>query len=158
MPLAELNITLTITNTRDYPQDISVMGNPSNLLDTSNATTEYRYDVTGFAFTNENTLSIQYRATGSSEAWDLFITDLGGFDNQAIIDGLNLLGIGFFNLYTELGQTYIGTYNEKTEFGDLNVYYTPLPPSQQPITTQAVTTQDGNVLLTQIGEVLETQQ
>ena len=49
MPLAELNITLTITNNRDYPQDISVMGNPSNLLDTSNAKTEYRYDITGFS-------------------------------------------------------------------------------------------------------------
>jgi hypothetical protein len=157
MPLAELNITLVITNNRDYPQNTNVMGNPSNLLDTSNAKTEYRYDITGFTFTNENTISIQYRATGSSEAYDLFIADLGGFDNQAIVDGLNLLGIGFFNLYTELGNTYIGTYNERTEFADLNVYYTPLPPSQQPIATQAIITQDDELLLTQIGEVLQIQ-
>jgi len=158
MPLAELNITLTITNTRDYPQDISVMGNPSNLLDTSNATTEYRYDITGFSITNENTVSILYRPTGSTEAYNIFLTELGGNNNQSIIDGLNLLGIGFFNLYTELGNTYIGTYNQTTEFGDLNVYYVPPPADVQPITTQAVTTQNGQLLLTQTGEVLQTQQ
>ena len=158
MPLAELNITLTITNNRDYPQDISVMGNPSNLLDTSNAKTEYRYDITGFSITNENTVSILYRDAGTTNPYNLFITELGGNNNQSIIDGLNFLGIGFFNLYTELGNTYIGTYNETTEFGDLNVYYVPPPADVQPISTQAVTTQSGQLLLTQSGEVLQTQQ
>jgi hypothetical protein len=157
MPLAELNITLSITNNRDYTQSTSVMGNETNLLDTSNATTEYRYDITGFTFTDENTVSIQYRATGSSEPYNLFISDLSGFDNQAIVDSLNLLGIGFFNLYTELGETYIGTYNETTEFADLNVFNTPIPPSQQQVTTQAVTTQDNQVLLTQNGIILQIQ-
>jgi hypothetical protein len=157
MPLAELNITLSITNNRDYTQSTSVMGNETNLLDTSNARTEYRYDITGFTFTDENTVSIQYRATGSSEPYNLFTSELAGFDNQAIVDSLNLLGIGFFNLYTELGETYIGTYNETTEFADLNVFNTPIPPSQQQVATQAVTTQDNEVLLTQNGLILQIQ-
>jgi hypothetical protein len=91
------------------------------LLDTSNATTEYRWDITGFTITNENTLSIQYRGTNTTSAFNIFVADLGGNDNQSIIDALSLLGIGFFNVYDELGQTYISTYNQTTQFGNLDI-------------------------------------
>ena len=56
-----LDIGLQIRNNTNYPQQINVMGNPTNLLDTANATTEYRYDLTGFTITNENFVSIQYK-------------------------------------------------------------------------------------------------
>lgn len=154
MALAQLDITLVITNNKPYPQDISVMGNPSNLLDTANATTEYRWDITGFSITNENTVSIQYRATGSTEAFSLFVTELGGNNNQSIVDALNLLGIGFFNVYDELGFTYLSTYNQTTEFGNFDIYYVP-PPSNEPI--NAIAEQSGIILLTQNGDILETQ-
>lgn len=155
MALAQLDITLVITNNKPYPQEISVMGNPSNLLDTANATTEYRWDITGFSITNENTVSIQYRATGSTEPYSLFVTELGGNNNQSIIDALNLLGIGFFNIYDELGITYLSTYNQTTEFGSFDIYYV-APPQPQPV-GQEIETQDGILLETQDGQILEIQ-
>jgi hypothetical protein len=35
---SELDISLNIRNNTNYPQEINIMGNPANLLDTSNAT------------------------------------------------------------------------------------------------------------------------
>ncbi len=58
MPTQGLDIGLQIRNNTNYPQQINVMGNPTNLLDTANATTEYRYDLTGFTITYENFVSI----------------------------------------------------------------------------------------------------
>ena len=121
MGLAKLDITLDIQNNTNYPQEISVLGNPYNPLDTVNATREFRWNLTGFTFTNETNVAVQYRANADTT----FITFVAGLPTptlQGLTVALNTLGIGFFNLYTELGQTYIGTYNQNYVFGGLNVY------------------------------------
>ena len=133
MPLQGLDISLNVRNNTNYPQQINVMGNPSNLLDTANATTEYRYDLTGFTITNETSISIPYRRIGDPTFFT-FTFDLEGTQLNSIVIALNNLGIGYFNLYDELGNTYIGTYNQQYEFGNLNVY------NSTPTTTTTTTT------------------
>lgn len=155
MALAELDISLRIKNNRDYPQQANVMGNPANLLDTSNSTTEYRYDITGLVLTNENTVSLQYKEKTALD-YSLYVNILGGNTNQSIVDALNLLLIGTFSLYEELGQTYVSTYNEVFAFGQLDVYYVPPPPPPDTPAT-AILTQNNDVLTTQSGDILLTQ-
>ena len=58
--LADVSITLNIQNNVTYPVRINVLGNPYNPLDTSNAKTQYQYNLTGFTFTNETNLVIQF--------------------------------------------------------------------------------------------------
>lgn len=155
MALAELDISLRIKNNRDYPQQANVMGNPANLLDTSNSTTEYRWDITSLVLTNENTVSLQYKETTALD-YSTYVNVLGGNTNQSIIDALNLLLIGTFSLYEELGQTYVSTYNEVFAFGQLDVYYVPPPPPPDTPAT-AILTQNNDVLTTESGDILLTQ-
>lgn len=132
---AEVDITLKVQNNTAYPQKINVLGNNANLLDTVNATTEYRWDVTTFTFGTENSVSVMYRTT-SSPVYKVFVSQLANQSLQSIVDSLNILGIGYFNLYTELGQTYIGTYNENYFFALLNVYDSATPQVQYSIYTK----------------------
>jgi len=118
---SSVNLSLNIQNNVNYPVQINVLGNPYNLLDTSNAKTEYRWDFTSFTFTNQNQIIIQYKQN-SETSYTTYSGQLGSQTLQAIVDILNNLGIGFFNLYTELGNTYIGTYNDNYTFGQLNVF------------------------------------
>jgi hypothetical protein len=135
MPTQGLDIGLQIRNNTNYPQQINVMGNPANLLDTANATTEYRWDLTGFTITFENTISVQYKRN-TDPTFDTFTWDLDGTSLQGVVIALNNLGIGYFNLYDELGSTYIGTYNQNYAFGDLNIFN----PSISTTTTTTTTT------------------
>jgi hypothetical protein len=121
MSLAELTITLDIQNNTNYSQTINVLGNPYNLLDTVNSKTEYRWNVTGVSLTTENYLSLQYRGINQS-VFTAYISGFGTNTLQSVVNSLNDLQIGYFNLYTELGQTYIGTYNSNYVFGQLNIY------------------------------------
>lgn len=121
MSLSEVDISLNIRNNRDYPQQINVMGNPSNLLDTANATREFQYDVTGFVFTNEDSVSIQYKLNNAA-SYTTFTGILPSQNIQGVIDVLNSLQIGYFNTYTQLGNTYISTYNNNYQFGAINIY------------------------------------
>lgn len=129
MPLEGIDISLNIQNNRDYPQQINVMGNPSNLLDTANATTEYRWNITAFSFTNENSVSIQYKAVNTA-SFSAFTALLPSNDINGVISALNELKIGYFNSYVELGITYIGTYNQNYVFGDLNIFSSVAAPTQ----------------------------
>jgi uncharacterized delta-60 repeat protein len=126
MALSEVNISLNIQNNRDYPQQINVMGNPANLLDTANATREFRYDVTTFIFTNENSVTIQYKLNGAS-SYNTFTGILPSKTLQGVVTVLNTLQIGYFNTYTQLGSTYISTYNNNYTFGDINIFSTTSP-------------------------------
>jgi uncharacterized delta-60 repeat protein len=118
---SSVDLSLNIQNNVNYPVQINVLGNPYNLLDTSNAKTEYRWDFTSFTFTNQNQIIIQYKQN-SETSFTTYSGQLGSQTLQAIVDILNNLGIGFFNLYTELGNTYIGTYNDNYTFGQMNVF------------------------------------
>jgi uncharacterized delta-60 repeat protein len=117
---SEVDITLNIKNNRSYTQTINVMGNPYNLLDTSNAKTEYRWNVTTFVFTTETSISLEYKKN-SEPTFTTYTSDLDGQNFQAVVTALNNLGIGYFNTYTELGQTYISTNNDNYQFGILDI-------------------------------------
>lgn len=129
--IQDVTVTLTIQSNVNYPVPINILGNVFNPLDTTNATTEYQYDLTGFTITNENTVGIQYRPVGAA-AFSLFTTNIFGTSLQDVVNALNTLGIGYFNLFTQSGNTYITTYNDDYVFGLLNIYNPAsiaLPPS-----------------------------
>lgn len=118
---ADVQISLAVRNNRNYPLPINILGSPVNLLDTANAYTEYRYTFTGFTFTNQNSVSVQYKPKSASN-FSTFTGILQSQTLQGVVDILNQLGIGYFNLYTELGQTYISTNNDNYVFGNVNVF------------------------------------
>ena len=115
-----LDITLNIKNNTNYIQEANVLGSGINLLDTANATTEYRWDFTSFSFSGQPVLYIEYK-TNIAIQYTIYTAQLASQTLQAIVDALNLLGIGYFSLYTQLGVTYIGTYNDDYTFGDFTV-------------------------------------
>jgi len=125
--LSQVDITLHIRNNREYPQQMNILGNPYNPLDTANAKTEYQYNLTGFIITNENTVSLQYKAK-SDPAYQTFIQSLTATNFEGVVAALNLLGIGYFNYYTAAGQLYITTNNDNYVFGSLNIYNPSAPP------------------------------
>jgi uncharacterized delta-60 repeat protein len=120
---AEVDLNLTVTNNVNYPVQINILGNPSNLLDTSNAKTEYQWDVTAFTFGSENDVTIEYKINGAA-AYSTYSGQFAPQTLQAVVDVLNGLGIGFFSLYTVGANTYIGTYNDQYTFGNLNIFST----------------------------------
>jgi hypothetical protein len=119
--IQDLSFTLNIQSNVSYPVTINVLGNPYNLLDTSNATTQYRYDVTTFTLTTETAVAIQYRPVGAS-TYTIFNSTFNTGDLQGAVAALNTLGIGYFYLYTESGSTYISTYNNSYQFNQLNIF------------------------------------
>lgn len=116
----QLEISLNITNNRDYPTDINIMGSPFNPLDTSNAKTEYRWDVTGFDFSSATSLSLQYKPVGSADFIN-YVAQISLGSVQTTLAELNKLGIGFFNYYTQLGSNFISTYNDNYVYGGLSI-------------------------------------
>jgi uncharacterized delta-60 repeat protein len=118
---ADIDITLNIQSNVNYTTTANILGSSINLLDTSNATTEYRWNVTSFSFTNENSVSVQYKINGATN-FSTFNAGIGSQSFQSVVNALNNLGIGTFNTYTEVGQVYIGTYNQNYAFGNLNIY------------------------------------
>ena len=122
MSLADVPITLNINNNVPYAVDMNVLGNPANLRDNSNATIQYRYDFTGFTFTNENYITIQYKAARGT-SYSTFTQQLTSQNVQGIVTALNVLGIGSFQTYTQAGQTYVSTYNNNFVFTYINVFY-----------------------------------
>ena len=118
---SEVDLNLTITNNVDYPVQINILGNPYNLLDTSNAKTEYQWDLTAFTFGTENQVTIEYKPNGAA-AYSTYSGIFNPQSLQAVVDVLNGLGIGFFSLYTSGGNTYIGTYNANYTFGNLTIF------------------------------------
>ena len=118
---SEVDLNLTITSNVNYPVQINILGNPYNQLDTSNAKTEYQWNVTAFTFGLENEVTIEYKINGAS-AYSTYSGQFTPQTLQAVVNVLNGLGIGFFSLYTSGGNTYIGTYNDNYTFGNLNIF------------------------------------
>ena len=120
-PIQDIALTLIIKSNVSYPVPINILGNIFNPLDTSNATTEYQYNLTSFSITNENKINIQYKPLGAS-TFTNFSTSFFGNTFQDVVNALNTLGIGFFSYYTQGANKYITTYNDNYVFGLLNIY------------------------------------
>jgi len=119
--ITDISFTLKVQSNVDYPTTINVLGNPFNPLDTSNATTEYRWNLTSFSFTNENKLTLEYRQS-SATIFSVYYTTIFALNVNGVVSALNSLGIGFFTSYVESGSTYITTYNQNFVFGLLNIF------------------------------------
>jgi hypothetical protein len=120
MSLACVSITLNIRNNTTYPIRINVLGSPYNPLDTTNAKTEYRWDITAFTPSNDDTLTLEYKQYGAA-VFSTYTSQIYNTNIDGIIAALDGLGIGYFQSYTELGQLYLSTYNDVVEFGLLTI-------------------------------------
>lgn len=132
---SEVDITIIVKNNRNYPQTVNVMGNPFNLRDTSNAVTEYKWNLTGFVFTVEYYITLQYRHKNEA-TFSLYTSNLEGQTVASVVSSLNQLGIGYFYTFVDLGQTIISTTNDTYVFGDLSI----LPDAGPTTTTTSTTT------------------
>jgi len=114
-------ISFNITNNTNGIVPISILGNNADAMDTSNATTQYQWNLTGFTITNENTISIQYKPSGTS----IFLIaqlSFSGTTLQSVCDALNTLNLGSFFITTSGGSTFINNYNNNVAFADLQIY------------------------------------
>ena len=132
---ASESISVVFTNTTNGTVPISVMGNPANLADNCNATTQTQWNVTSLVFTNENFVSVQYGLIGST--YLLFTAPLTTLTLQGVLDALNTLGIGQFFVTTSGGNTFINNYADGYEFGVLNIYSSVVPQFTYNIETSA---------------------
>lgn len=134
MALAE-SISILFTNNTNGTVPVSVMGNPANLADNCNATTQSQWNVTGLTFSNENYVSVQYGLIGST--YLLFTAPLTTLTLQGVLDALNTLEIGQFFVTTSGGNTFINNYADGYEFGVLNIYNSVVPQFTYNIQTTA---------------------
>ncbi len=100
---------------------MSIMGNPANLADISNQTTQYQWDLTSFNLAGEDYVSIQYRPIGTT-TYSLYTAPLTTPTVQGVVDALNGLGIGSFFIVSSGGNTYVQNYDNSYEFNNLNVF------------------------------------
>jgi hypothetical protein len=124
--MASETISINLQNTTTGIIDVSIMGNPSDLADNSNATTEYRWNVTGLTLGTENRVSVQYRANSIND-FSTFVAPLQTLSVQGVVDALNTLGIGSFFSFTSGGNTFISNYDNDYVFGVLNIYTQGIP-------------------------------
>ena len=134
MSLAFVGITLNIRNNTTYPIRINVLGSPFNPLDTVNAKTEYRWDITAFNPSDNDVLTLEYKPVGAA-VFSTFTYQIYNTNIQGLISALDALGIGYFQSYTELGQLYLSTYNDNNVFGLLTITNNGTPATSTTTTT-----------------------
>jgi len=115
-------ITINITNNTngDIPL-VSILGNIEDPMDTSNATTQYSWNITGFSVTTENMVAIQYKGSNSSQ-YSIASATISGNTLQDVINALNTLNLGSFFITTSGGNTFINNYNNNVAFLFLNIF------------------------------------
>jgi len=113
-------ISFNITNNTNGTVPISILGNNADTMDTSNATTKYQWNLTGFTITNENTILLQYRTSGI--IYIIAQLNFSGTTIQSICDTLNTLNLGFFFITTSGGSTFINNYNNNVQFATLQIF------------------------------------
>ena len=119
-------ISINLQNTTTAVIDVSIMGNPTDLADIPNQTTEYRWNVTGLTFSGENRISVQYRATSIPD-FSIFTAVLQEQSVNGVVSALNTLGIGSFFTFTSGGNTFISNYDNQYIFGVINIYVQGIP-------------------------------
>lgn len=114
-------IQLTIINNTAARIPLSILGNPANLADIANQFTNYKWDITGFSFTTENRINLQYKANAAA-SFSNYNVQLAQLTIAGVLSALNNLGIGTFYTYTSGPNTFIATDNDSYTFGLLNIY------------------------------------
>jgi hypothetical protein len=113
-------ISLNLVNNTNGTVPISILGNNSDAMDTSNATTRYQWNLTGFTITNENTILLQYKTSGI--VYTFAQLSFSGTTIQSICDTLNTLNLGYFFITTSGGSTFINNYNNNVSFATLQIF------------------------------------
>jgi len=113
-------ISFNITNNTNGTVPISILGNNADAMDTSNATTQYQWNLTGFTITNENIILLQYRTSGI--LYTIAQLSFSGTTIQSICDTLNTLNLGYFFITTSGGSTFINNYNNNVQFSTLQIF------------------------------------
>jgi len=113
-------ISFTIVNNTSSNVPMNFLGNLANTADISNQLTEYKWDVTGILFAAYDTVTVQVRGAGSSLPFTTLSATIPIKTIQGALDALNSLNVACFFSSTSGGNTYIETYNDNTEFGDID--------------------------------------
>lgn len=119
--MAKEYISINVKNNTNGTIPMSIMGNPANLADISNQTTQYQWNLTNFNLAGEDYVSIQYRSVGTIN-YSTYSAPLGTPTVQGVVDALNGLGIGAFFIVTSGPNTYLQNYDDSYEFNNLNVF------------------------------------
>jgi hypothetical protein len=120
-------VSLSVVNSTNGTVPISILGNNADTMDTSNATTQYQWNLTGFTITNEKTIIIQYGTNGIANT--IAQLSFNGTTIQSICDILNTLNFGYFFITTSGGSIFINNYNNNVAFGTLQILNTSQPAS-----------------------------
>lgn len=127
MAAEEISITLQNSTTADI--QVSILGNPTDLADNCNATTEFRYNITSLTFTNETQVSVLYRPSNGTLSYTTYTATLLKQTIQGVVDALNTLGIGSWYTFTSGGNTYLSNTIDSYEFSTINIFGNTLPPT-----------------------------
>jgi hypothetical protein len=120
MSSSTYNIGIKVQNNTTAEQTINLLSNPFDLQNNLNAKTQYRWNITSFSFASETEITLEYKPVGAS-IYSIYSSSIQPNINS-LLAALNNLGIGYFYTYSELGQTYVTTYNDQYVFNDLNIY------------------------------------
>lgn len=113
-------LTFNIVNNTNGLVPVSILGNPQNVMDNSNATTKYNWDVTSLIWGTQNSIIIEYKGINQT-LFSIAQTTFTTQSYQAICDALNTLNLGSFFVTTSGSNTYINNYNQNVVFGQLTI-------------------------------------
>lgn len=119
--MAKEYISINVKNNTNGTIPMSIMGNPANLADISNQTTQYQWNLTNFNLAGEDYVSVEYRPVGTTN-YSTYSAPLNTPTVQGVVDALNGLGIGAFFIVTSGPNTYVQNYDDSYEFNNLNVF------------------------------------
>jgi hypothetical protein len=115
-----------ILNTTSATQQMYFLSNPSNTQDISNQHTEYSWDITSIAnnLGIYDLVTIEARNANSGQAFITYSAPILSPTISGIVTALNTLQIASFYYEVIGGNTYIRTYNDSLELGQLNIINT----------------------------------
>jgi hypothetical protein len=118
-----------------------------------NANIEFRYDFTNFVFNTALPYTVIIQTKGRDAVnYGTFQAPVNGFSLDSVVEALNSSLISQFNTFTELGKTYISTYNNRTEFN--NLFLVSAVPDN---IVDYMVTETGELIITENGDFLVTQ-
>jgi hypothetical protein len=120
MSSSSYDIAIKVQNNTTALQKINLLSNPYDLQANVNNKTQYRWNITSFSFGSETLVTLEYKPVGAS-IYSIYSATIQP-NITSLLSALNGLGIGYFYSYSELGQTYVTTYNDQYVFNDLNIF------------------------------------
>lgn len=112
-----------IVNNTPATQQMYFLSNPSNTQDISNQYTQYSWDITSIVSTISiyDIVTIEARTVNSPNPYQTYSANIISNTLNGIVTALNTLQIASFYYETSGGNTYIRTYNDQIDFGQLNI-------------------------------------